>query len=138
VVVWSLAIFLAQPAPRAQEEKFGEVTFPISCSAAAQMQLNRAVAMLRSFLFPETMKAFALGGLFRSSDIHRCSSLVRLPCVFRNRWRRSYRHTRKPEQRYFAVSSTPLKLPRTALEYRLRRTYQLVGRTTNHGRKKYQ
>ena len=36
VVVWSLAIFLAQPAAQAQEEKFGEVNFPISCSAAAQ------------------------------------------------------------------------------------------------------
>ena len=58
VVVWSLAIFLAQPAARAQEEKFGEVNFPISCSAAAQMQFNRAVAMLHSFYFPETVKAF--------------------------------------------------------------------------------
>ena len=58
VVVWSFAIFLAQPAARAQEEKFGEVNFPISCSAAAQMQFNRAVAMLHSFFFPETVKAF--------------------------------------------------------------------------------
>src|SRR4030081_1062283 len=58
VVVWSVAIFLAQPAARAQEEKFGEVNFPISCSAAAQMQFNRAVAMLHSFFFPETVKAF--------------------------------------------------------------------------------
>jgi hypothetical protein len=52
-----VAIFLAQPAARAQEEKFGEVHFPISCSAAAQMQFNRAVAMLHSFFFPETVKA---------------------------------------------------------------------------------
>src|SRR5580700_10940619 len=58
VIVWSLAIFLTQPAARAQEEKFGEVNFPISCSAAAQMQFNRAVAMLHSFFFPETVKAF--------------------------------------------------------------------------------
>src|ERR1700757_2942252 len=58
VVVWSLAIFLAQPAARAQEEKFGEVNFPVSCSAAAQAQFNRAVAMLHSFFFPETVKAF--------------------------------------------------------------------------------
>jgi tetratricopeptide (TPR) repeat protein len=58
VVVWSLAIFLAQPAARAQEENFGEINFPISCSAAAQMQFNRAVAMLHSFYFPETVKAF--------------------------------------------------------------------------------
>jgi hypothetical protein len=58
VAVWSLAICLAQPAARGQEEKFGEVDFPISCSAAAQMQFNRAVAMLHSFFFPETVKAF--------------------------------------------------------------------------------
>jgi len=58
IFVCSLAIFLAQPAARAQEEKFGEVNFSISCSAAAQMQFNRAVAMLHSFFFPETVKAF--------------------------------------------------------------------------------
>ena len=58
IVIWSLAILLAQPAARAQEEKFGEVNFPISCSAAAQTQFNRAVAMLHSFFFPETVKAF--------------------------------------------------------------------------------
>jgi hypothetical protein len=49
---------LFQPAARAQEEKLGEVSFPISCSASAQMQFNRAVAMLHSFFFPETVKAF--------------------------------------------------------------------------------
>src|ERR1700750_1220884 len=59
VVVWSLAIFLAQPAAWAQEEKLGEVNFPVSCSAAAQAQFNRAVAMLHSFFFPETVKPFA-------------------------------------------------------------------------------
>src|SRR6266567_943525 len=58
IFVWSLAIFLAQPTALAQEEKFGEVNFPISCSAAAQTQFNRAVAMLHSFFFPETVKAF--------------------------------------------------------------------------------
>src|SRR5262245_52018161 len=56
ILIWSLAIFLAQPGARAQEEKFGEVNFPISCSAAAQVQFNRAVAMLHSFFFPETGK----------------------------------------------------------------------------------
>jgi len=49
---------LLQPAARAQDEKFGEVNFPISCSAGAQRQFNRAVAMLHSFFFPETVKAF--------------------------------------------------------------------------------
>jgi tetratricopeptide (TPR) repeat protein len=58
VFAWSLAIFLAHPTARAQEEQFGEVNFPISCSAAAQTQFNHAVAMLHSFFFPETVKAF--------------------------------------------------------------------------------
>ncbi len=49
---------LFQPAARAQEEKLGDVSFPISCSASAQTQFNRAVAMLHSFFFPETVKAF--------------------------------------------------------------------------------
>ena len=58
IIVWSLGIFLAQPVAHAQEEKFGEVNFPISCSPSAQVQFNRAVAMLHSFFFPETVKAF--------------------------------------------------------------------------------
>ena len=49
----------AKPGPaRADEERLGEVNFPISCSPAAQQQFNRAVAMLHSFFFPETVKAF--------------------------------------------------------------------------------
>jgi len=55
---WVLIGLLFQPAARAQEEKLGDVNFPISCSASAQTQFNRAVAMLHSFFFPETMKAF--------------------------------------------------------------------------------
>jgi tetratricopeptide (TPR) repeat protein len=58
ILAWPLAIFLALPVARAQEEKFGEVNFPISCSPSAQTQFNRAVAMLHSFFFPETVKAF--------------------------------------------------------------------------------
>src|SRR6516165_6978882 len=54
----SLAILLAQSAARAQEEQFGEVNFPLLCTAAAQMQFNGAVAMLHSFFFPETVQAF--------------------------------------------------------------------------------
>ena len=50
---------LAQAAARAEEEQFGEVNFPISCSPTAQAEFNRAVAMLHSFFFPETVKAFA-------------------------------------------------------------------------------
>ena len=55
---WVLIGLLFQPAARAQEEKFGDVNFPIACSASAQAQFNRAVAMLHSFFFPETVKAF--------------------------------------------------------------------------------
>jgi hypothetical protein len=37
---------------------FGQVHFNISCSPAAQQQFDRAVAMLHSFFYPETEKAF--------------------------------------------------------------------------------
>jgi hypothetical protein len=52
------AVLLVQDVARAQGEKFGDVSFPISCSAAAQAQFNRAIAMVHSFFFPETVKAF--------------------------------------------------------------------------------
>jgi len=37
---------------------FGKVHFSISCTAASQQQFDRAVAMLHSFFYPETEKAF--------------------------------------------------------------------------------
>ena len=43
----------------AQAEQLGTVHFPVSCSAAAQQQFDRAVALLHSFFFPETVKAFS-------------------------------------------------------------------------------
>src|SRR5882672_2350086 len=49
---------LSQAAARANEERLGEVHLPISCSPAAQQQFDRAVAMLHSFFFPETVKTF--------------------------------------------------------------------------------
>ena len=58
VIAAVLSLSLAQVTARAEEEKFGEVNFPISCSPAAQGEFNRAVAMLHSFFFPETVKAF--------------------------------------------------------------------------------
>jgi len=39
-------------------EKFGTVHFPVSCSPAAQQQFERAVAMLHSFWYEESVKAF--------------------------------------------------------------------------------
>jgi hypothetical protein len=41
-------------------KRFGEVHFPISCSQVAQQQFDRALAMLHSFFFPETTKAFSI------------------------------------------------------------------------------
>jgi hypothetical protein len=37
---------------------YGEVNFETSCSAEGQRQFNRALAMVHSFAFPETVKAF--------------------------------------------------------------------------------
>jgi len=54
----TLIAFIDQAAARA-EERLGEVNFPISCSTQAQAQFNRGVALLHSFFFPETVKAFS-------------------------------------------------------------------------------
>ena len=40
-------------------EKLGKVLFKTSCSPAAQQEFERALAMLHSFWFPETIKAFS-------------------------------------------------------------------------------
>jgi tetratricopeptide (TPR) repeat protein len=46
--------------PRADSaEKLGRVHFKTSCSPEAQRQFERALAMLHSFFFPETVKAFS-------------------------------------------------------------------------------
>ena len=39
-------------------EIYGRVHFPISCAPAVQADFDRAVAMLHSFFYPETEKAF--------------------------------------------------------------------------------
>jgi hypothetical protein len=39
-------------------EKLGRVTFPVSCSAAVQRPFERAVALLHSFWYLESLKAF--------------------------------------------------------------------------------
>jgi hypothetical protein len=39
-------------------EQLGKVHFPVSCSPAAQAQFDQAIAMLHSFFYPETVKAF--------------------------------------------------------------------------------
>jgi hypothetical protein len=40
------------------EQKLGKVNFPTTCTPAAQEQFVRAVAMLHSFFYPDTLKAF--------------------------------------------------------------------------------
>jgi tetratricopeptide (TPR) repeat protein len=54
VLVW------ADAEPRTgAPEKLGRVVFRTSCSPEAQKQFERALAMLHSFFFPETVKAFS-------------------------------------------------------------------------------
>jgi hypothetical protein len=45
-------------AKKPKAEKFGRVFFKTSCTPEAQKQFDRALAMLHSFFFPETVKAF--------------------------------------------------------------------------------
>jgi hypothetical protein len=47
---------VAVPTPDAP--KYGNVSFPVSCSAPAQRQFDLAVGALHSFFYPETVKAF--------------------------------------------------------------------------------
>jgi tetratricopeptide (TPR) repeat protein len=46
------------PKARSGGDQFGRVHFKTSCTAEAQKQFERALAMLHSFYFPETVKAF--------------------------------------------------------------------------------
>src|SRR5467141_3628526 len=58
-----LAVFWSAPMLTAQEkmgdpEKLGKVHFPVSCTAAAQQQFDRALAMLHNFWYPQDLNAF--------------------------------------------------------------------------------
>jgi len=48
----------ATAASGSDPEKLGRVLFKTSCSPEAHKQFERALAMLHSFFFPETIKAF--------------------------------------------------------------------------------
>ena len=49
----------AAQAPQHQHTaELGQVSFPVTCNAEAQTRMNRAVAMLHSFWFPEARKTF--------------------------------------------------------------------------------
>ncbi len=62
----SISLLISPALASAQDEHaghasgggFGSVHFEISCSPASQQQFDRAVAMLHSFFYPETEKAF--------------------------------------------------------------------------------
>ena len=65
IVVLSLALGVGSAAATQQhehgaatDEKLGTVAFATSCSAAAQSQFNRAVALLHSFEFGRAIDAF--------------------------------------------------------------------------------
>ena len=45
--------------PAGEPENLGKVNFPVSCNAAAQLQFNRAVAMLHSFWYEKATEEFA-------------------------------------------------------------------------------
>jgi hypothetical protein len=65
VAAWTAAVVAATLAPSHAEtagERVGQVHFAISCTAAAQQQFDRAMAMLHSFWYPEAAKAFAAVG----------------------------------------------------------------------------
>jgi len=47
------------PKDKAKGEKLGRVLFKTSCTPEAQKEFERALAMLHSFFFPETVKAFS-------------------------------------------------------------------------------
>ena len=49
----------AQPQPlEGEPEKLGRVDFPVSCSAGAQREFNRAMALYHSYHFPAAIKSF--------------------------------------------------------------------------------
>jgi hypothetical protein len=54
IVALSTALVMAHE----KTEKFGQVRFPVACSAEAQTQFDRAVALLHSFWYAEAVKGF--------------------------------------------------------------------------------
>src|SRR5215475_11152684 len=57
VMLLSAAAVTAQTSAT-DTDQIGQVHFPTSCSAEAQVHFDRAVALLHSFWFPEALKAF--------------------------------------------------------------------------------
>src|SRR5919198_5695862 len=59
LVVSATAVSAHDDETKARGEKLGRVAFKTSCSPEAQKQFERALAMLHSFFFPETVKTFS-------------------------------------------------------------------------------
>ena len=53
-----VVVLVAVASGGAQTEKIGQVSFPVSCAAAVQKPFERAVALLHSFWYLESLKAF--------------------------------------------------------------------------------
>ena len=58
LLVFVSAAVVAAQAGTTDADQIGQVHFPTSCSAEAQVHFDRAVALLHSFWFPEASKAF--------------------------------------------------------------------------------
>jgi len=52
------AMLHAQGVPESRSDRTGEIEFPTSCDAAVAGEINRAVALLHSFEYPESEKTF--------------------------------------------------------------------------------
>src|SRR5438445_10427984 len=59
VLVFTAAASADDDTAKGRDEKLGRVVFKTSCSPEAQRQFERALAMLHSFFFPETIKTFS-------------------------------------------------------------------------------
>jgi hypothetical protein len=57
VAAVTAATIISANAQEAADDHLGTVHFPTSCSAV-QVKFDRAVALLHSFFYPETVKAF--------------------------------------------------------------------------------
>lgn len=56
---WVAVGLIAWAAPATGHDGLGRVHFPVSCAQASQEAFDRALAMLHSFWFPQTTRAFA-------------------------------------------------------------------------------
>ena len=58
VAVFITLLFASGLAAAHDEEKLGNVNFPVSCKAEVQPAFNRAVAILHNFWYPQSLNAF--------------------------------------------------------------------------------